>query len=77
MLKWIEFSNVKFSIDLNPFCWSLKWHYQKPTKSDPHLRILYVRILPFSLALIFDNGIFVPWEDDIVPAGMSTGSDKF
>lgn len=75
-IKWIEYSNVKVSLDLNPWCWSFKFHYQRPVQTDPHLRIVYWRILPLSLTLVFDNGYFVPWEESIIPEGMCTGGDS-
>ena len=57
-MKYLRYSNLKISFDLNPFVWSLKFYHQRPTKSDPYLRIFYIRILPFSIALVLDNGTF-------------------
>jgi hypothetical protein len=67
MWKYIKFSNIKLSIDLNPFCWGFMWHFQGPTQTDPHLRIQYVRILGLSLAVIIDNGVYHTWEEEIIP----------
>lgn len=74
MFKYIRFSNLKFSVDLNPFVWSFKFHHQGPTLTDPCLNIFYLRILPLSIALIIDNGEWASWEDSITPT-TGTGSD--
>lgn len=66
MFKYLKFSNIKFSIDLNPFCWGLKWFFQPPTMSDPHLRIQYVRILFLSLVVVIDNGEYHIWEEEAI-----------
>lgn len=62
MLKYLRFSNIKLSIDLNPFVWGFRWHYQEPTQLDPNLHIQYVRILFLSVAVIIDNGVYRIWE---------------
>jgi len=58
-MKYLRYSNLKISFDVNPFVWSLKFFHQRPTGSDPYLRIFYFRILPLSISLILDNGTFV------------------
>ena len=58
MWDYIKYSNLKFSVDLNPFCWGFKWMYQEPTKRDPHLRMQYVRFLFLSMLIIIDNGFY-------------------
>lgn len=67
MWSYIKFSNIKLSVDLNPFVWSFKWMFQGPTQTDPHLRIQYVRILFLSLTVVIDNGVYHLWEEEIVP----------
>jgi len=61
-LKYLRFSNIKLSIDLNPCVWSFRWHYQEPTQLDPYLHIQYIRILFLSIAVIIDNGVYRVWE---------------
>lgn len=68
MWKYLKFSNVKLSVDLNPFCWGFKWFFQGPTMSDPNLRIQYVRFLFLSLAVVIDNGVFHVWEEEAITA---------
>jgi hypothetical protein len=58
IFRYIRYSNFKFSFDFNPFVWSFRWHYQPPVKSDPTLRILYLRILPLSLLVVIDDGTY-------------------
>lgn len=67
MWNYIKFSNIKLSVDLNPFCWGFKWLYQEPTASDPHLRIQYCRILFLSILFVIDNGVYHIWEEQIIP----------
>lgn len=67
MFKYFQYSNIKLSIDLNPFVWNFKWLYEGPTKQDPHLRIQYCRILFLSLMVVIDNGVYHIYEDDLVP----------
>lgn len=70
MWSYIKFSNVKLSIDLNPFCWGFKWVYEGPTDLDPYLRMQYIRFLGISLLVVIDNGEYVISEDyltDITP----------
>ena len=65
MWKYLKFSNIKISVDLNPFCWGFRWLYEGPTKMDPYLRIQYVRILFLSLAVVIDNGVYHVWEEEM------------
>ena len=64
MWKYLKYSNVKLSIDFNPFVWGFKWMYQEPTQSDPNLHIQYVRFLFLSLVVVIDNGVYHIWEHD-------------
>lgn len=66
MWNYIKFSNVKFSIDLNPFVWSFRWIFQGPTQLDPHLRIQYIRILFLSIMVVVDNGVYHISEDETI-----------
>lgn len=63
--KYLRFSNIKWSIDLNPCVWSFRWHYQEPTQLDPFLHIQYVRILFLSVVVVIDNGVYKIWEEEI------------
>lgn len=67
MWNYIKFSNVKLSVDMNPFVWGFKWLFQGPTQSDPHLRIQYVRFLFLSLVVVVDNGVYHTWEEEVTP----------
>lgn len=76
MLKWLNNSNLKVSIDLNPFVWVWlpKGIHQGPTESDPKLNIWYVRWLFLSVNLVLDNGDWVAWEE-LVQVKSQTGGD--
>jgi hypothetical protein len=65
MIKYLQNSNLKFSIDLNPFVWGFKFLFHKPTRTDPDLHMIYVRILLLSILLIIDSGHWIPWEETI------------
>lgn len=52
MLKYLRYSNIKLAIDLNPFTWSFRYNNQL-IKS---MRMIYWRVLPFTIILIIDNG---------------------
>lgn len=67
MWAYLKFSNLKFSIDVNPFVWSFRWTFQAPTPSDPHLRIQYIRILFLSIVVVIDNGVWHIWEETLMP----------
>lgn len=62
---YINHSNLKLAIDLNPFVWSFRYMYQGPDRSDPDLNIWYIRILPLSIILTIDTGRFNIVGDDI------------
>lgn len=68
MWNYLKFSNLKFSVDVNPFVWGFRWHFQGPTRTDPHLRIQYMRFLFLSIAVIIDNGVFHIWEEETIVA---------
>lgn len=53
--NYLKYSNVKLSIDLNPFVWGFIWHYEGPNKEEPKFHAFYWRILPFSLRIIIDG----------------------
>lgn len=60
LLRYLKYSNFKVSFDLNPFVWSFKGAYQRPTRTDPHLRIWYLRVLPVSITVVIDDGVALP-----------------
>lgn len=75
MLKYLRFSNIKVSFDLNPCVWSFRWFYQGPTQLDPFLHIHYVRVLFLSVAVIIDNGVYKIWEEELEVTEESTRGD--
>jgi hypothetical protein len=66
MWNYLKFSNIKLSVDINPFVWGFKWMFQPPTQSDPNLRIQYVRFLFLSLVVVIDNGVYHIWEEEAI-----------
>ena|ERR1700761_2299555 len=68
MWRYLKFSNLKVSLDFNPFCWSFIYHYSGPTKLDPNLSMRYLRILPLSIVLVIDNGVFVTEPEVLIEA---------
>ena len=63
IVNYLKNSNLKLSIDLNPFVWSFVAHHQGPSKTDPNLHIWYMRFLPLSVTLVFDDGTWIPYAD--------------
>jgi len=61
--KYINHSNIKLAIDLNPFVWSFRYMHQGPTESDPTLNIWYIRFLPLSIILTIDDGTVILIDD--------------
>lgn len=53
--NYLKYSNVKLSIDLNPFVWGFIWHYEGPNKEEPNFRAFYCRFLALSLRIIIDG----------------------
>lgn len=52
MLKYLRYSNIKICVDLNPFTWSFKYASQV----DVSFAIRYLRIGPFTITAVLDNG---------------------
>ena len=63
--KYLNNSNVKLAVDLNPFVWSFRYMRMVPTPSDPDLYIWYIRILPLSIILTIDSGKVILLGEDI------------
>lgn len=61
--NYLRFSNIKLSIDLNPFaCWfnpPFLFIRQRPTNIDPKLNLWHLRILFFTTHLVLDDGSYV------------------
>jgi hypothetical protein len=53
LLRILKNSNIKLSVDLNPFCWSFVYLTDRIETS----KMIYIRVLPFSLVLVLDNGL--------------------
>lgn len=58
MFKYLKYSNIKLSVDLNPFVWNIIYKYEGPTRRDPHLRMMYLRIFMLSFVVVIDDGTF-------------------
>ncbi len=56
MLKYLKYSNINISINLNPVLWKLKAFYEGPTELDPRCHFFCLHILPIRVSLILDNG---------------------
>lgn len=56
--NYLNFSNFKISLDLNPFVWSFKFLYEGPSESNPALRVLYVRLIMLSVIVVIDDGSY-------------------
>jgi len=62
--NYLNNSNIKIAFDLNPFVWSFVYMYQPPTNTDPFLKIWYTRILPLSIIISIDNGVYKRYNDE-------------
>lgn len=57
MWGYLNHSNLKIAIDLNPFVWGFCWAAQDPVEGiAPDLWIRYLRFLPLGLILTIDSG---------------------
>jgi hypothetical protein len=59
MIKYIRNSNVKISIDLNPFYWRFHYASHGPTDHDPKLRIWWFQFLFINFWIMVDDGTFI------------------
>ncbi len=55
-LQYLRWSNIKFSIDLNPFTWSFKWVYDNDCID--YILMVYVRLGFLSILLMIDDGVY-------------------
>ena len=58
ILKYLQFSNVNLIISLNPLTWKVYYEYHPANQNslDPHMRVLYIRLLMFKLEIVIDDG---------------------
>lgn len=56
MWAYLNHSNLKIYLDLNPFIWGFAVMGQDATETDPDLYIRYIRILPLGIILTINSG---------------------
>lgn len=59
LINYLRYSNVKISIDLNPFYWKFRYDTIRPTEHDPCMRVWWFQILFLNLWVMVDNGTFI------------------
>ena len=59
MINYLRNSNVKISIDLNPFYWRFHFDRILPSQYDPYLRVWWCQLLFLNLWMVIDNGKIV------------------
>jgi hypothetical protein len=56
--KYIRYSNINLSINLNPFCWGFDFLYEGPSSADPNMYFVAVKLLMCRLTFIIDDGSY-------------------
>ena len=56
IVKYLQFSNINISINLNPMFWKLKAFYDRPNDMDPKCHFFCVHFLAIRIVLIIDDG---------------------
>ena len=57
-LKYLRYSNVILTINLNPFLWGFQFVYEGPTNMDPGMYFISIRVIMIRIAIVIDDGSY-------------------
>lgn len=57
-LKYIRYSNLNISFNLNPFVWGFHLIFDRPNDIDPKMYFFALKILMFRISIVIDDGSY-------------------